>query len=191
MFPTRSCKQERDWNVHWNLVCAEKRKNSSMCAKRNAGRGKIKTLTSSCSRSHLSSPFVLPLDPDRRNRWCSRETKPSAPQAADEAERKTRTRVHRRSSWLIIQRRSSSNGSDLLQSDLLGAVFFFVFRLLESHHLSLSHSFFHFPCLSLSCSEAAAAPPPSPSPEFFVPQFPLLRAALSSRVHRQVGEGEL
>jgi hypothetical protein len=36
-----------------------------------------------------------------------------------------------------------------LQSDLLGAVFFFVFRLLESHHLSLSHSFFHFPCLSL------------------------------------------
>lgn len=170
----------------------EKRKKCSMCAKRNAGRKKKKTLTSSCSRSHLSSPFVLPLDPDRRNRWCSRETKPSGPQAGDEAERKRRTRVHRRSSWLIIHRRSSSsNGSDLLQRDLLGAVFFVVFRLLESHHLSLSHSFFHFPCLSLSCSDAAEAPLPSPSPEFFVPEFPPLRATLSSTVHREVGEGEL
>lgn len=105
--------------------------------------------------------------------------------------KKNKNKSTRRSSWLIIHGRSSSNGSDLLQRDLLGAVFFFVFRLLESHHLSLSHSFFHFPCLSLSCSEAAAAPLPSPSPEFFVPQFPLLRAALSSRVHRQVVEGEL
>ncbi len=120
------------------------------------------------------------------------ETKPSGPRAGDEAERKTRTRVHRRSSWLIIHRRSSSsNGSDLLQRDLLGAVFFVVFRLLESHHLSLSHSFFHFPCLSLCCSDTAEAPLPSPSPEFFVPEFPPLRATLSSRVHRQVGEGEL
>ncbi len=177
------------------ILCVQKKENKKkkefdVCQEKCRERKK-KTLTSSCSRSHLSSPFVLPLDPDRRNRWCSREAKPSGPQAADEEERKTRTRVHRRTSWLIIHRRSSGNGSDLLQRDLLGAVFFFVFRLLESHHLSLSHSFFRFPCLSLSCSEAAATPLPSPSPEFFVPEFPLLRAALSCRVHRQVGEGEL